>query len=264
MLPETIRIIEEEPHFWLVDKPAGLFSQAAPGVPSLEKLLAAQIKQRDQHPGNPFVGLPHRLDRATSGIMLIARNRRAVARFGEQFHSRKIDKFYLAVVEGNLSLDEQLWEDSIRKVEGEARAELVAADDPSAKLAQLRIRGLLTDGQRSLGLIQLLTGRMHQIRLQAASRNFPVVDDPLYGPHASQAIDDADVESRRTRSIGLHALALKFRHPQTAKPAFGAAPPPEDWREHGAEILAGGLAIYEAFCKAPAGLDWESVFGPGQ
>lgn len=246
MQDSEIEIIAEEPHFLLVNKPAGLFAQAAPGVPSLELQLAKQLKERDQHPGNPFIGLPHRLDRATSGVMLIARNRRALAKFGEQFQSRKIHKFYVAVLEGELQASAELWEDYVRKIPDQPKAEVVESTTELAKKAELRITTLACNNGRTLAIVQLLTGRMHQIRIQAAQRGFPVVDDALYGSE-TQALTKVheeasgnelprelppgeDLAAARERPHALHALRLEFRHPQTAKPFFATAGLPSYWQ----------------------------------
>ena len=75
-------ILLEEPHFIVINKPSGLFSQSAPGIENVQSMLIEQLAKRDNHPGQPFIGLPHRLDRGTSGVMLLARNQRALKRFG--------------------------------------------------------------------------------------------------------------------------------------------------------------------------------------
>lgn len=230
----SISIVHEEAHFMLVDKPAGLFTQAAPGVPSLELQLAAQLKQRDNHPGNPFVGLPHRLDRATSGILLLARNKRALAKFGQQFQSRKVDKYYVGVVQGEMPPGIQAWNDYMRKIEDQPRAEIVAADDALAKLAQLRIEPLAVAQGRSLVLVQLLTGRMHQIRLQVAQRGWPIIGDGMYGSAGEAPTSDTIAKEDTpgdTRQLphALHAYRLRFRHPQTAVAVSYGAPLPAAW-----------------------------------
>lgn len=232
--PAVLPIVHEEAHFMLVNKPAGLFTQAAPGVPSLELQLAAQLKQRDSHPGNPFVGLPHRLDRATSGILLVARNKRALAKFGAQFQSRKVDKYYVAVVQGEMPPGVQAWDDCMRKIEDQPQAEIVTADAEHAKLAQLRIEALEVVGGRSLVIVQLLTGRMHQIRLQAAHRGWPIIGDRMYGLPSERQVISGDAVSEgllQTRELphALHAYRLRFRHPQTAVPVSYSAPVPEAW-----------------------------------
>lgn len=224
-----ISILSEEPHFLLVDKPAGLFSQAAPGVDSLETLLAKQLKQRDAHPGQPFIGLPHRLDRGTSGVMLVARNQRALKRFGQQFQSRKIGKFYLAVVQGDVSGLPQRWEDHLRKVPAQPVAEIVTAEAEGARKAQLDVLAVAQHAHQSLLLVRLHTGRMHQIRIQAAHRGYPVLGDATYGSTDSFPIATSADETQ-AEGFALHALRLEFRHPQNGKQRSGTAPVPQAWQ----------------------------------
>ncbi len=267
MLP--IPIVYEEPHFLLVNKPAALFSQAAAGIDSLQARLIAQLKARDQHPGEPFVGLPHRLDRGTSGIMLIARNQRALKRFGQQFQSRKVVKHYLAVVEGapvsadaggahghgdstQIPLASSVlqsglrWEDYLRKIADVPQAEVVSADTEGAKLAVARVDWLCSASAehvatQSLLKIQLETGRMHQIRVQAASRGWPVVGDASYGarlPWSSGSQGSPTSDTHGHPPIALHAWSLEFRHPQTAKAMRCVAPVPDNWQQLPSEIQA--------------------------
>jgi 23S rRNA pseudouridine1911/1915/1917 synthase len=234
-----IPILYEESHFMLVNKPSGLFTQAAPGVPSLEVFLSEQLKVRDQHPGRPFVGLPHRLDRATSGVLLVARNQRALSKFGQQFQSRKIGKHYLALVHGVVPSEIQLWSDQVRKIPDVAKAEIVPAGDNGGRLAELRVEGVLQLSDRALVVVELLTGRMHQIRVQFSSRGYPVVGDTLYGAAAGVvdgevglAADDSlvDRQAERESPQALHAYRLSFYHPQTAKAMYNVAPLPDHWQ----------------------------------
>ena len=222
-----IRILHEEPHFMVIDKPVGLFTQAAPGIESVHTRLTSQLKVRDQHTGTPFIGLPHRLDRGTSGVLLIAKNQRALSRFGDQFHSRKIGKYYFAAVVGELQAEPVEWSDYIRKVTDQPIAEICDESAEGAKLAQLTARSLATAGGVSLLLIKLHTGRMHQIRIQAASRGLKILGDTTYGGPDFFDIDDDLEGDAELASMALHALRLEIRHPQTAKQmAFTAAPPP--------------------------------------
>lgn len=222
-----IPILYEEPHFLLVNKPAGLLTQAVAGIDSLQTLLTEQIKVRDSHAGTPFVGLPHRLDRGTSGVVLIARNQRALGRFGDQFHHRLVQKFYLAWVEGELSTADK-WSDWIRKVPDQPRAEIVEQTETDAKLAEMLVQPLAQSLGQTLVLVKLLTGRMHQIRLQFASRGMSVVGDSLYGASTLLSND----HDERLRPHGLHALRLEFRHPQTAVPIAITAPVPDYWKQN--------------------------------
>lgn len=225
-----IPIVYEEPHFLLVNKPAALFSQAAGHIESLQSLLTQQLKVRDAHPGEPFVGLPHRLDRGTSGIMLIARNQRALKRFGEQFQSRKVVKHYLAVVEGEFPTQTQAWRDHLRKIAEQPKAEIVAATDPGAKPAVASARSLCHQDGMSLLLVQLETGRMHQIRVQAASRGYPILGDTAYGAVSRFGSSSVDAEDAHVHPpLPLHAWSLQFHHPQTAKLIRFTASVPESW-----------------------------------
>ena len=234
-----LEILHEEPHFLLVNKPCGLFSQSAPGIDNLQEQVIAQLAARDQHPGRPFIGLPHRLDRGTSGVMLLARNQRALKRFGEQFHSRKVAKFYMAVVEGEMSGDEVLLSDYLRKIPEKPLAELVDPECQGAKLAQLRARPLAQADGMTLVNVELLTGRMHQIRLQLASRGTPVLGDWSYG--SSRAFGPLDPEGWR-QCLALHSWRLEFRHPQTAKPFVARAPLPELWQALPSAIVSAAQA----------------------
>lgn len=225
-----IPILYEEPHFLLVNKPAGLLTQAVVDVDCLQKQLVQQIKLRDGHSGQPFIGLPHRLDRGTSGVLLVAKNQRALRRFGDQFHHRLVQKYYVAWFSGDLPGGVQHWQDWIRKVDQEARAEVVTSETPGARLAEMRIRKLAASEKGCLALIQILTGRMHQIRLQLASRNRSLIGDVLYGSQTSLVHTSPESDSRQA-PLALHALRLEYRHPQSAIQLTASAPLPEYFSE---------------------------------
>lgn len=219
-----IPILSEHPHYLLVAKPAGLFTQAAAGVPSLVEELTEQLRERDQHPGKPFLGLPHRMDRGTSGILLLARNQRALKRLNQQFQARSVVKLYLALVSGHIATPTGTYSDFLRKIEDQPKAEICNEEDQGGREARLHFRTLATSGHSTLVLVQLLTGRMHQIRLQFASRGHSVLGDSLY-LDASRSAERTSPEDR----FGLHALRLEFRHPQTAQPVVGTASLPPHW-----------------------------------
>ncbi len=232
-----IEIVYEESHFLLVNKPAGLFCQAAAEIDSLEKKLALQLKVRDCHPGDPFVGLPHRLDRGTSGILLIARNQRALKRFGEQFQSRKVRKWYWVVVEGAAREGEQRWEDFVRKIPDRPQAEIVGADAAGAKLALATARCLHRQDGLSLLWVQIETGRMHQIRIQAASRGLPVLGDAAYGAKLPFLNPFLATTSHDHPPVALHAFSIEFRHPQSAKVMRFNAPVARHWQTLPPELV---------------------------
>jgi 23S rRNA-/tRNA-specific pseudouridylate synthase len=171
--------------------------------------------------------------------MLIARNKRALAKFGDQFQSRKITKIYCALLRGHL-LETITWHDTLAKVDGEPRAEVVEANHPGAKPASLTIEPIQVVNGITLARIELHTGRMHQIRIQAASRKLPVLGDATYGTASDSTASDSSVVSATAAGgsetteapMALHALSIGFHHPKTAKRMLSTAPVPKAWLEY--------------------------------
>ena len=230
MTPE-LAVLYEDNHCLAVAKPAPLLTQGPPGVPTLEAMVKAYIKDRYNKPGNVYLGVPHRLDRPVSGVMVFARNTKAAQRLAEQFSQRQVRKVYWAVVEPNtdgaLPPEEGAWEDWLLKIQDEARTERVTAETPGARRALLRFRRLSASGDGALLEIEPETGRMHQIRVQAATRGWPVRGDFLYGARLPFG---PPAELPRDRIIALHARSLTFLHPIRYEPLTVAAPAPEVWR----------------------------------
>jgi 23S rRNA pseudouridine1911/1915/1917 synthase len=225
----NLQILLEDNHCLAVVKPAGLLTQGAPaGIPTLEALVKAYLKERYQKPGNVYLGIPHRLDRPVSGVVLFARNSKAAGRLAEQFQDRNVRKLYWARVEGTVQPAQGRWEDWLLKLPDEARSQCVAPETPGAKAAALNYRVLESNAAQSLLEIELETGRMHQIRIQAASRGWPIVGDALYGATSSFG---PPAESQRDRVIALHARSLTFLHPLRYEPITLTAPVPEFWEE---------------------------------
>jgi 23S rRNA pseudouridine1911/1915/1917 synthase len=163
--------------------------------------------------------------------MLIARNQRALKRFGEQFQSRKVVKHYLAVVEGEFPALAQPWHDHVRKIVDQPKAEIVSAAEAGAKPAVATASRLFYEDGLSLLLVQLETGRMHQIRVQAAARGYPVLGDAAYGAQRGFGSTVAEAEVSHVHPpLPLHAWSLQFHHPQTAKAMRFAASVPESWK----------------------------------
>jgi 23S rRNA pseudouridine1911/1915/1917 synthase len=227
-----LAILYEDNHCLAVAKPAPLLTQGVPpGVPTLEALVKAYLKERYNKPGNVYLGIPHRLDRPVSGVVVFARNTKAARRLAEQFSQRQVCKVYWAVVEpnaeGQLPPDEGLWEDWLLKIRDEARAERVAPETPAARHAALRFKRLSASADGALLEIEPMTGRMHQIRVQAATRGWPVRGDFLYGARLPFG---PPAELPRDRIIALHARSLTFLHPIRYEPLTVTAPAPETWR----------------------------------
>src|SRR6187200_766736 len=136
-------VLFEDNHCLAVAKPAPLLTQGVPaGLPTLEGWAKDYLRIRYGKPGNVYLGVPHRLDRPVSGVVLFARNSKAAARLAEQFQNHQVTKVYWALVEGEVHPPEGTWEDWLRKLPDEARTEIVSADSEGAKQAVLDYRVL--------------------------------------------------------------------------------------------------------------------------
>jgi 23S rRNA pseudouridine1911/1915/1917 synthase len=201
-----------------------------PGIPSLEALVKSYLKERYHKAGKVYLGIPHRLDRPVSGVVVFARSSKAARRLAEQFQQRQVVKIYWAAVEGDVQPAEGVWENWLLKIADEARSEPVIPQTPGARQARLRYRRLAASADTTLLEIVPETGRMHQIRVQAATRGWPVRGDVLYGSRLSFG---PAAELPRDRIIALHARSLTFLHPIRYEPITVTAPLPESWRELG-------------------------------
>lgn len=204
-------------HVLVIEKPAGMLSQADhTGDEDVLTSMKRWVGQTYNKPGNVYLGLVHRLDRPASGLMVMARTSKAAARLGHQFRERTVEKYYVAWVEG-VPPKQATWHDHLRK--RDQVVEVVAAGAPGAKSASLDIETLSSDAGRSLVVIQLHTGRAHQVRVQCASRGFPLVGDLRYG--ARTELDG--------RNLALHAGALALDHPTRRSRMGWTSLPPDSW-----------------------------------
>lgn len=225
---EPLEILREDGPLLAVSKPAGLPTQGVPKhVPSLESLVRGYIRQAFAKPGNVYLGIPHRLDRPVSGVVVFARNSKAAARLAEQFRDRTVTKIYRAVVEGVPASEGGQLIHWLRKIPDHAAGEICEPHAEAAKESRLSWRKLATDGTQSLLEVQLETGRMHQIRLQMAAIGHPVVGDTTYYPVASGR--RANLEGPAPDRILLHAARLSLKHPIRYDELTIEAPQPGDW-----------------------------------
>ena len=221
-----IEILLEDNHCLAVNKPAGLLSQGdSTGDPSVVDLVADYLKRTYAKPGNVYVGLVHRLDRPTSGVVLVARTSKAAARLSEQFREGRVEKTYLAVAEGSWPVDNDngVWDDWLIKDE---RSNVVSTTTPGragAQRASLGYRVLDRSAGRITFELQPTTGRGHQLRVQLASRGLPIVGDRKYG--ATSKLIAIDGQPR----IALHARRLRFTHPTRSVTQEIEASIPTDW-----------------------------------
>lgn len=247
----TIPILHDASGVLAVAKPAGLPTQSPPGLASVESLVREQLFGDGvataraigqwRHPGG-FLGVPHRLDRAVSGVLLLATTPRAARQLSRQFERRQVTKTYLAIVasSGDSVAPGQTfeWRDLIRKVPDVARAEIVASDIADGREAITTGHVLATRGNQRLLFLKPFTGRMHQLRVQAAARGMPVVGDCLYGGGSA-----ADAATERSCPIALHAWRIAFADPDTSRPIDVPCPLPDHapWDEWAIAQVDGAL-----------------------
>jgi 23S rRNA pseudouridine1911/1915/1917 synthase len=230
-MTEPLAVLYEDNHCLAVAKPAGSLTQGVPpGVPTLEAMAKDYLKEKYKKQGRVYLGIPHRLDRPVSGVVLFARSTKAAQRLAEQFRDRQVRKIYVAAVEGNVEPADGIWEDWLLKVQDESRTIQVAAGTPGARRARLRYRRLQSIPNGSLLEIEPETGRMHQIRVQAAGRGWPIRGDFIYG---AKLPFGPPAELPRDRIIALHSQSLTFLHPIKYEPITVTAPFPADWNELG-------------------------------
>lgn len=211
-------ILYEDNHLLVVNKPAGLLTQASgTDETNVEDLGKAWIKQQYNKPGNVFLHAVHRLDRPASGCVLLARTSKALSRLQEAMRARDNVKRYYAIVCGQPTVTEgQIEHWMLHK---DHHAELARQDDSGAQLARLRYRTIATEGALSLVDITLETGRYHQIRLQMQAIGCPLLGDTRYGGRSWDY----------PQQIALHHYSLGFIHPVTKERLVVKAPIPSHW-----------------------------------
>ena len=214
-------VVFEDNHLLAVAKPAGLLVQGdRSGDVTLVDVAKAYLKRKYDKPGNVYLGLVHRLDRNTSGLVLLARTSKAAGRLSEQFRSKAVQKSYLAVTEGVPDTDGgelTAWLAARADRQGVTRAE--TAPFAEARESRLRWRVMATEHGRALLEVEPITGRRHQIRAQLALVGLPLLGDVKYG--ATRGLPD--------HRIALHARSLTVKHPVGGEPVVLTVSPPPDW-----------------------------------
>jgi 23S rRNA pseudouridine1911/1915/1917 synthase len=207
LLPESIPldIIYEDDDLLVVDKPAGLTVHPAPGHPAhtLVNALLSHLPHLADTGGSLRPGILHRLDKDTSGLMLVAKNSKAQANLIGQFKSRSVTKAYLVLVRGRLAPETGVIEANIGRDPGNRKKMAVVEGGREARTEYQVIKYI---GDYTLVEVRLLTGRTHQIRVHLAAIGFPVVGDKVYG-----------VKSPLVPRQFLHASLLGFSLPSSGE-----------------------------------------------
>jgi 23S rRNA pseudouridine1911/1915/1917 synthase len=216
---KKLDILFEDNHLIAVNKnPGDLVQGDQTGDAPLPELIKAYIKKKYDKPGEVFLGVIHRLDRPTSGVVLFARTSKGLERMNAAFKNRQTSKKYWALVEGQLSGDGEL-QHYLKKNPKNNKALVLNTPEEGAKEAKLSYQTLKVGDRYSLVEVDLQTGRHHQIRAQFASIGHPIKGDIKYGARRAE----------RDRSICLHAHSLEFTHPTTKVTVNIIAPPPDSF-----------------------------------
>lgn len=200
------QIVYEDNHLLVINKQAGQLVQGdKTGDKSLLDEIKDFIKIRDHKPGNVFLGLVHRIDRPTSGLVIYAKTSKALSRLTQMVKNREIEKTYWAIVPKEMIPLEQKLVHYLRKNEKNNKATVFEKVTEGAKEARLHYKVIRTLDNYYLLEIDLETGRHHQIRAQLAKIGIPIKGDLKYG--APRSNPDG--------GIHLHARKLSFIHPVT-------------------------------------------------
>ncbi len=218
---ENLNVIYEDNHIIVVVKPQNVPSQADESKDEdMLSLVKAYIKEKYNKPGEAFVGLVHRLDRPTGGIMVFARTSKAANRLSEQIKNGEFVKTYYCVTEGiPKELDGHIV-NYLKKVDNIVK--IVPMSETGAKRAETIYKVLQTNGKNALIKVNILTGRSHQIRVQMANLNAPIYGDGKYGK-----------VNKLTNHLALWAGELSFKHPTKDETLYFKVYPPEEkpWTE---------------------------------
>jgi 23S rRNA pseudouridine955/2504/2580 synthase len=218
-------VLFEDDQLLAIDKPAGVAVHGGSGVSFgvIEQLRMAR-------PQASFLELVHRLDRETSGILLLAKKRSALRQLQDQFRERETGKTYLALVVGQWPAKRKVLDKSLHKYllpDGERRVRVVAKDDPDAMAALTLVKVREQGAGFALLEVTIRTGRTHQIRVHLASEGFPIAGDDKYGDFdLNKSLQRASAGLPLKRMF-LHAWRLQFNHPLTGErqTLFAELPP---------------------------------------
>ena len=221
-------ILFEDDFVLAINKPAGVAVHGGSGVSFgvIEQL-------RMSRPDADFLELVHRLDRETSGVLLIAKRRMALKLLQEQFRERETDKVYLALVSGVWPANLRVIDKALQKYEsqnsqgtsraqgvGERRVRVVANDHPDGlrSITLVKVKNAVADGRFTLLEVTIKTGRTHQIRVHLADAGYPIAGDDKYGNfELNKALQKSSLNAPSLKRMFLHAWSLKFNHPKLRK-----------------------------------------------
>lgn len=219
MIKSNINILYEDNHIIIVNKFASdIVQKDKTGDITLADKVKSYIKEKYNKPGDVFLGITHRIDRPTSGIVVFARTSKSLTRLNNMFKQNEIHKTYWAIVEKSPENKNGQLKNYLKKNESNNKSYIVKQDYIGSKLAILNYKLINKSENYYLLEVKIETGRHHQIRAQLANINCIIKGDVKYG--AKRANID--------KSISLHAREIEFIHPVSNEAIHIIAPVPND------------------------------------
>jgi len=201
-----LNVLYEDNHIIVVEKPVNIPSQGdKTGDLDMLTIVKKYIKEKYNKPGEAYIGLVHRLDRPTGGVMVFARTSKAASRLSEAVRNKELNKSYLAIVDGKMEKEKDTFKDYLYKNEKTNTSRIAKPNEKNAKEAILDYEVVLYNEEINMSVVKvnLHTGRHHQIRVQFASRGHSLNGDQKYGTRG------------RGKQLCLWAYKLSFKHPVT-------------------------------------------------
>lgn len=224
--PFKPEILYEDNHLLIVNKPAGMLTQAdASGEVSLLEHLKDHIKVRDRKPGNVYLGMVQRLDKPVSGSIVFAKTSKAAARISDQLRAHQMTKCYLAVTvaEPDRQKPRDIATDGWRLISHNLNRikdrTIVDGGGEMTQTARLKLKTLLENGKMGIHVVQLITGRKHQIRAQLSALEMPILGDHKYG---------SSFQTLSNRIL-LHSYMIQLIHPTRKTKVKIVCSPPEEF-----------------------------------
>lgn len=216
---ENLQILFEDNHIIIVNKRSGDITQGdKTGDKPLSDVVKEYIKDKYNKAGNVFLGVVHRLDRPTSGVIIFARTSKALERLNKMLRDKTISKTYWAVVKNHPKIAQNTLIHFLKKNPKNNKSSVYHKEIKDSKRAVLHYKTIKKLDNYSLLEIDLETGRHHQIRAQLSSIGFPIKGDLKYGFN----------RSNKDGSIHLHARKIEFIHPVSKEQVSVIAPTPNE------------------------------------
>lgn len=215
-----MEVIYEDNQIVVVVKPQNIPTQQDETEDTdMLSMVKAYVKEKYNKTGDAFIGLVHRLDRPTGGVMVFARNSKSAGRLSAQIQNGEFDKTYYAVVKGKPKKNKARLVDYLKKDEKNNIVKVCALSEKDARLAVLDYEVVASKEDLTLLKVHLETGRSHQIRVQLANIGCAIYGDAKYGNAG---------ENASTKNLALWAFGLEFRHPTLNQTMVFKVNPPED------------------------------------